>query len=212
MKNYKRAEILNMSQLLFDLDTERTCISVTMTIKAYRNSPCQDFVEAYVVDFQGFKTYNNTFIIKELVIVSVRTDCIVHCMVKSPRVRTQGIEKQVNYLTRRFHKIRWEDGYVEFNDALKLLRETLTNADIVYVKGLERTKYIRKLLENKITVQDLDPIGCPKAKNWHGCSLSRFPVCPYKNHKNLPEQARDTDVHCALKKALTYKDWYNCFA
>lgn len=156
---------------------------------------------SYIVDFQAFKDLYNTFILKELVIVSLETDQVVHCLVKSPVYYHNlhpELRRRCDYLSKNYHKIRWGDGYVEFSDAIRLLRKTTQGSAKIYVKGSERVKYISDILGRKVL--DLDKIGCPKAVDW---TLQIARQCPYFRHSNLPVQ-----VHCSFKNALTYKDWF----
>lgn len=123
---------------------------------------------AFVVDFQAFKTLSNEFILKELAIVGVNENIVHHFFIKSPSFQPCGeMKARVKYVTKYIHNIPWNYGHVEKDQALSVLYELTRGADVVYVKGSERVEYLRKCMNWKMKIVDLDSIKCPQA-----CSLS----------------------------------------
>ena len=83
--------------------------------------------ETYIIDFQGFKDERNRYVIKEIAIISMSINQIVHCIVKPPyNLDTIVWDKQrrIRWLTRYFHGLHWEDGYLTPKVAMALIRET----------------------------------------------------------------------------------------
>lgn len=160
-------------------------------------------MEPYVIDFQAFKTPDNNFLIKELCIVGVRSNVCVHAIVK-PNVQYENLciemRCNVHYLTKYFHGIPWTHGYVNWEDTLSLLQNTVHNASVIYIKGSERATYIRSLCKN-ITVIDLDTLGCPRASPTQMHTLH----CPYVKHKY-----NYTRYACSFRNANIYRDWIRC--
>jgi len=58
--------------------------------------------DSYVVDFQSFKSLENKYIVKELAVVAVNSDIVMHCIIKSPTsynsLPTEMKEKRVDFL------------------------------------------------------------------------------------------------------------------
>lgn len=170
---------------------------------------------SYVVDFQAFKNnVNNKFILKELAIVALNSDVVVHCIIKPPTSYSSldtEMQKRVDYLTAQYHGLKWDDGFINFPDAINLLRYTVNGAALVYIKGSERAKYLSKLLPHEIYVVDLDRIGCPRAYDWPPSPADELELmldCPYHQHQYCQsKQVHELVFHCALRMALTYRDW-----
>lgn len=157
---------------------------------------------AVVVDFQAFKSRSNSFILKELAIVSCRDNTIVHYFIKPPQPYDYlcvDFQKRINYTTDNIHNIPWDYGHVEFKDALRVLNEFVRSASVVYVKGSERKTYLEKIIIWDIPVVDLDNFNCPKAYILPSALLQ---LCPFGGHFK-------TDWRCALKNAQKYKQWIN---
>jgi len=112
-----------------------------------------------------------------------------------------------------------------------MLRNTVKGACKVLINGSERVAYLSKLLNREVCIVDLDTIGCPRACEWPPHpppdrdeidgpwpqNLGKYPYemrlklllhCPHWQHQYLAEQACNACFKCALKQALTYRDWY----
>jgi hypothetical protein len=158
---------------------------------------------AYVVDFQAFKSPSNEYILKELAIVRVDTNIIQHCFIKPPVSSTAlGWEqyRQNKYITKYIHNIPWNYGHVELRHALHILNDTLTNATVVYVKGLERAQYLKKILWWLVDIVDLNDMKCPLAEDLPSALLQ---LCPYDGHSSRVNR----HYRCSLRNAQKYKQW-----
>lgn len=155
----------------------------------------------YIVDFQAFKDRKNCYILKELAVISVESGEIAHCIIKPPYssdLLSDKCRRQVDYVVSHHHGISWEDGYMKYVDAIRLIRDMTRSATKILIKGSERAKLIRKLT-GKPTV-DFDTLKCPKAKNLQD---SPFCVeCFYSGHTARFYEA------CSLRRVYKLKQWY----
>lgn len=153
---------------------------------------------AFVIDFQAFKSLSNEFVLKELAIVGVRKNIIHHFFIKPPSsVVGRELGKRVQYITRHIHNIPWNYGHIELEEALHILNDILKDASVVYVKGSERAKFLKKCIFWDVKIIDLDHLGCPNADFLPSALLQ---VCMFRGHFK-------TNYRCALKNAQKYKQW-----
>lgn len=110
-------------------------------------------INEYVVDVQGFKASNNEFVFKEVAIVHLEEDAIPSVFFFKPPFKWNKLlpkNKSINHwLELNYHGLAWTSGdisYKELNDIMKL---ALINAKRVYVKGSEKTKWIRQFVPNQ---------------------------------------------------------------
>lgn len=116
-----------------------------------------------IVDLQGFKNSNNEFIVKELSIVST-DERVKELRLFSPPYGFSeipgNVQKQVMWLEKRFHGLRWVSGTTPYCELKALIQGTLRGT--VYVKGSEKEQYMSSLLtEFDVAVIDLDDLDCP---------------------------------------------------
>ena len=112
-------------------------------------------MESYVVDIQGFQAPD--FLPKEICVVAVHSTFIRHRIIRPPTCYDRlspRLRKQVDFVTQHIHGLDWDLGYTLESDALELLKNTLKNADKVYIKGSERVKYLEHLLKRPV-IEDL---------------------------------------------------------
>ena len=156
----------------------------------------------FVIDFQAYN-YDRSYIIKELCIINLDTNHVLHFLARPPfdrSVLSSDEEKRVSWLENYFHKIKWEDGADEYSDVFASLRQCVRNAKILYVKGRERALFIQHVT-GKFTM-DLDQLDCPPASSLPALNS----CCHYYTHSNSPHSK------CALYQALKFKDWLSAFA
>lgn len=156
----------------------------------------------FVIDFQAFKSLKNEFILKELSIVSVQTNHMIHCLIK-PKTPFSTLPKKlqhsINYLTQNIHGIYWEDGYMDEKDAIRLMKDTVKDAVAIYCKGSERVNWLKKTLG--MFVIDLDLLSSPKSNKYYPDQFQLFLKCSYISHR------RNNRHKCALQSALKYREW-----
>lgn len=119
---------------------------------------------SYILDFQGFKSVANDFIVKELAIVSTDGQFYELQLFQPPcdfNELPQHLQKQVVWLEKRYHGLYWASGYKNYN-SLKDVFKCVTIDGTIYVKGQEKQKFIINLLSDfNINVINLEDLGCP---------------------------------------------------
>lgn len=141
------------------------------------------------IDFQGFKTNRNEFIIKEVAVVFNAKEHI-NFIIKPPfdfQYLTPEKQKEANWLTNNYHHLKWNDGSVSFRSIIKFLRANVRHSNI-YVKGKEKKKWLEKIIEQKVI--NIEEIGCINFKQLQ----IKYPECIYCSYHNYGV--------CALRNAL----------
>lgn len=146
-----------------------------------------------VIDVQGFYT-SNKFIEKEISIAGV--DSQIKTFIILPPFKYSRLtikDKTTNkWLYNHFHGLRWDDG----NSTLKDLEEYLSISvkkeenPTVYVKGLEKVNWIKKLIDEEITIYNLDDFNCPNI-NYLYKNDENTNICKYhrKNKHRCAEKS-----------------------
>lgn len=171
----------------------------------------------YIIDFQAFKSTNNTYILKELAVISVHSTSVAHCIVKPPYsvdVLSEKKKREVKWLAEKFHGILWEDGYISQEDAIRLLKDFTKDADNLLIKGSERKKFVERVTGKQ--TQDLDLLECPVAKKLSDSVA--YPSCFYFSHwsEKSYDKGREREVNpwnfaCSLKRVYKLRTWYKTF-
>lgn len=98
-----------------------------------------------VLDVQGFKIKNNKFIAKELAAFDGLK--ISHYIFKAPFPITylpQDLHKQADWLMNNHHCINWSEGFTPLYQFGSILKHLTENVKCIYVKGKEKSEYIKK--------------------------------------------------------------------
>lgn len=141
-----------------------------------------------VLEFHGFKDNNNTFIIKELSIVS--KDMRYVSLFRSPYDRSRVNDtRTVSWLENNFHKIKWEEGYIDFD--ITLIQNMIESYETVYTCGIEKRKYLSFIHGNVVDIN-----SCFGKLN-----KSSDYKNPYINVRCCIAQHNTPNVHCAFKSA-----------
>ena len=162
----------------------------------------------YIIDFQGFHCENDSYIIKELTIIDLDRDYVLHHLVLPPfdvSLLNEKEQKQVYWLQKYYHKINWNDGQLEYNQLFATLRNAVKDASVIYVKGSERASFLRKVTSKFVI--DLDKLDCPRACHLPLPKISKMMECCYKTHSF---DCQDSGI-CSLERALKYKFWLRNF-
>lgn len=119
----------------------------------------------FIIDVQGFQGQNNSFIAKEIAVL--HNGHHHHFIVKPPFNSNQLSSSQwiqAQWLYHNHHGLNWNGGFVEFREVRKYLREQIQNTT-VYVKGIEKTQWIKELLEvQNVEVLNIEEVGCPSLR------------------------------------------------
>lgn len=118
----------------------------------------------FVLDFQGFKSGNNDFIVKEMAIISIDGQIYELQLFQPPCSFSElpsDVKKQVLWLEKQYHGLYWGSGFRQYSD-LKDIFKGLNIDGNVYVKGKEKQQFVVKLLSDySVNVIDLEDLGCP---------------------------------------------------
>ncbi|KAK7576272.1 hypothetical protein V9T40_012558 [Parthenolecanium corni] len=161
----------------------------------------------FIVDVQLYKDDKKRNIYKEIAVIAVGTDEVGYCLIKPPYPRSKlspAARATVDYVTKKHHGIVWEDGYMNFVDAMRLLKDMTRHAHRLLIKGSGRARFISQLT-GKITI-NFDDLGCPKAKNLP--SESSAPDCCYYRHASKYHPYFEA---CSLRRVYKLKKWYLSF-
>lgn len=153
----------------------------------------------FIVDVQGFKKQYNQFIFKELAIVPLEEDAqpTVYLFqsphdwnLLEPRYKCEN-----SWLMRNYHGLCWQGGDVPYADLEDILKVSLRCASKVFVKGLEKVKWLENIIPNVRNIEDLD---CPSIVKLHKnkndpCSNHNLKICQ--------------NSQCAASNALAMKRW-----
>lgn len=148
----------------------------------------------FVIDMQGFRGCNNTFIIKELAVVNVNENFHRHFILKPPfsfSTLSRELQCQAHWVYENHHGLKWEGGLTTFWEVKEYLLLNMKNTTI-YVKGTEKKKWLDDLLGNIALVFNVEDHSCPNLK-----SLKQ----------NYPDMLR-CNAHsgcCALQNAFLLK-------
>ena len=123
-------------------------------------------MNSFIVDVQGFGEFNNGFIVKELAVL--HNDHHHHFIVNPPsyfNLLSTSLKRQANWLYQNYHGITWNGGVTNFSQVKIFLRKQI-QAGVVYVKGTEKSQWLRELLKSEnIDVINLEDISnCPNLK------------------------------------------------
>lgn len=104
-----------------------------------------------IIDIQGFVTSNKVFTPKELAAFDGKK--LAHYIFKPPfsfDCLPPHLKTQANYLINNHHCIRWESGFTPVHKFKDILNDITSSFDVIYVKGREKTEYLRGLTAKPI--------------------------------------------------------------
>lgn len=125
-----------------------------------------------ILDFQGFKRPNNTFVLKEL--AAIRIDYYAASILNQfgrgyfifkPPMAWGSLSKQYQQINwwceRNQHGIPWEAGDFSYDDIKHVFRLILKNVKYIFVKGVEKKQWLHGFIGFSIPIIDLADIDCP---------------------------------------------------
>lgn len=151
-----------------------------------------------IIDVQGFKDDFNKFIVKELAVSLSETENYNY-FIASPfdfNKLSPSLQKQSKWLTKNFHKIAWTYGSENLKNVLKSIQISTSTADLIYVKGIEKQKWVSELLKTNIIIENIENIDCPN-----------FTIL-YKTYQSIIDKS--TCIHstnCALKNVICLRNF-----
>jgi hypothetical protein len=154
-----------------------------------------------IIDFQAFKDNNNEFVIKECAVVAVDNSFVEHWVVAPPyefHVLKKDKRREAVWIKQNHHGLSWSDGGISYKSFQDELRLVCCDVSRVFVKGKEKTEFIKGLLKNAVII-NLEDYNTPRLKrlmlNSYLPVLRCFRHCKHKNYI------------CALSNADKLKMW-----
>lgn len=121
----------------------------------------------FVADIQFFRGNDKEIIVKSFSFCKLFNDDIVQHFVFKPPFEFQNLNlirrREAANVTMNFHHLEWDDGFVDYSQAIKIIRSSLSCASEIIVKGLEKEKYLNSLLPMK-TCYNIENLDCPNFK------------------------------------------------
>lgn len=122
-----------------------------------------------VIDIQCFKDNDNEFIIKEATVMDLMTgSLLLHNIALPPYDRSVLSDDRLResyWASKHCHGLEWEQGDIPYHVLMDRLRACLSQRKVIYVKGLEKKRFIKNhLLSNLLlprpSVIDIAVYGC----------------------------------------------------
>lgn len=118
----------------------------------------------FILDFQGFKSEKNKFIVKELALISGDGHLYELQLFQPPCSFNQLSDekkKEVLWLEKTYHGFYWGSGFKPYSE-MKDIFETMKISGKVFVKGVEKKRFVEELLTGfDVQVINLEDMGCP---------------------------------------------------
>ena len=108
----------------------------------------------YIVDVQGFKTFDNKFIFKEISFVCLeKSTNFPTRILLAPPFEWNKLPRQYQgenrWLEHNYHGLRWGCGEIPYETGLSAFKTMLEDAEKIYVKGFEKRKWLQSLFPCK---------------------------------------------------------------
>ena len=157
-------------------------------------------VRTAVVEFQAFRGVQNEYVVKEFAAVDLSTRCFTVAFFAPPYELSRLTEKTIRtneWLERRYHRLRWDDGYIPYTDVSRTIVQICANFTAINTKWSEKAAFLRVYHRNVI---DLNEMNAPTASDRLTSSLQ----CPIVQHQ---DNSGGTFTRCALRRAFFYSEW-----
>lgn len=106
----------------------------------------------YVADLQFFRGDEKELILKCISFSKLFSDTIEFFVFKPPFdiVELSPYRRRAaRFVTKNFHHIQWEDGFIDYNEINNIIKENLDTAQEIFVKGHEKATFLNSILGNK---------------------------------------------------------------
>lgn len=101
-----------------------------------------------IIDVQGFKTDEKTFVAKELAAYNGKR--VTHIIFKPPfslNCLETKFRQQAIWLINNHHCIDWNEGFTPSYQINNVMKKLAKSTDTIYVKGAEKAAFIRSFTE-----------------------------------------------------------------
>lgn len=163
----------------------------------------------FIVDIQGFQS-TNEFIVKELSIIKIvpslsslfqynRND--VECILFQPPypwINLSSKFKSTNlWLIHNHHGIPWNAGDIPYDQLHEIVHNKLKSATYIFVKGLEKKKWLAQNFKLSSNIINLEDLGCP------ALNILRVSTCTFFNYHR-----RVLNHQCASETGRKLRMWF----
>lgn len=134
-----------------------------------------------IIDIQGFVIDKKKFIPKELAAYNGKE--ISHYIFKAPfsfDMLSPSLQKTAIWLMENHHCLNWKETGTPLHHFEKIIKNICDKADIIYVKGTEKAKYIRNFT-NKPVIELNEQPALQKSKPKCLYHLSDLCMCALSN-------------------------------
>lgn len=157
-----------------------------------------------VCDFQGFRSDNSEFIIKELSIVSLNGKIFEHFVFVPPydfEKLSKKSKKTAIWLTNVYHGLEWDSGFIPYEKVTDICQDICHRFSLIYVKGLEKKEILSKYIRDGGEIQNIEELGCPTVDELR----SRYSQVSCMSHVELS----GTNHLCSQQNSKNILHWYN---
>lgn len=145
-----------------------------------------------IIEFQAFRGNGNEYIIKELVFLDLHSRIFHYFLFKSPYSFSKLTKKNARtnlWLTRNYHFISWNEGFVDYKEMDKIFHHYCNQYETIYTTGEDKCKFIGIYKPGKVFNFKSNKENSPQLE-----------VCKsVKNHKHRVS-------NCALVKAIRLRN------
>lgn len=140
-----------------------------------------DGTPIYIIDIQGFKHKDSSFIIKEISVLNVHAALCHHRIIELPSIINQmspDFQAQVNFTKEHVHGLMWSSWYDNLSSysITDFLKSRVELEAIILIKGCSKLSIVKNLLPDNTSI-NLEELGCPTVEEitkFHGFSSSKF--------------------------------------
>lgn len=160
-----------------------------------------------VVDIQCVMNVNNTYIPKEVALLSLADAYIGHWIVAPPYSAKKlpiSVKRTNKWLSRNKHGLEWEDGFITRPALVSHLREICKNVEKVYVRGAEKKKILENIILNEII--NLEEDEEEKIPSFADLAWSNTYCILHASRPNA-----SVAFSCALNNAVRLKNWLKTY-
>lgn len=142
--------------------------------------------ESCVIEFQAFRGNDNKYIVKELVILDVKSGVTNYFLFKPPfpfHNLNKTSARTNSWLSKYFHHIPWQEGFTEYKELQNIFTQYCNNYKNIFTAGLEKCELLSSYSSSKVNIfnitrqkNEIIPgicigVKCQKHK-YHNCAMS----------------------------------------
>lgn len=157
----------------------------------WKEFSCLSEHNSCVIEFQAFRGNNDEYIVKELVILDLKSGVTNYFLFKAPFPFHNLNEKNSRtnkWLSKFFHHLSWHEGFVEYSELENILIKYCSKYKFIFTSGLEKCEFLSLYVPSRTTVYN---IMRKKEQNFPGicigvrCNKHRFSNCAISNAYGL---------------------------